>query len=164
MHTLRLSYKQIHGCINEKNVIIGYNGYKKIEEMYAMIKKSSSDIFASYADLLIDCDELYILGHSLGESDEKMFKPFFEWQVSKDAQRKKIVISYYQQSGKDALEQRIKRLTGSTLGTILLSKYNDVQFINTKVEDEKKSFLKKYIRPVVTIIAISLIGKGRISF
>ena len=129
--SLNMSIKYVHGKLSNR-IVLGYNGYASIPVEASVIRKTANHMFTSYDEYLHGCDELIIFGHSLGESDEAVFKPFFEAQISKTAKRKRIVIYGYKLEGIEQLKQRIEKMSNGKIS--LLETKNDVKFIDIAPE------------------------------
>ena len=152
---LNMSIKHVHGNLSHR-IVLGYNGYASIPVEASVIRKKANHMFTSYDEYLKGCDELIIFGHSLGESDEAVFKPFFEGQVSEQAKRKRIVIYGYKSEGIEQLKNRIEQITGGCLA--LLEAKNDVKFIN--IAPDSSTETKSIVSPetIVQFLAKAAVG------
>lgn len=115
----------VHGTVNT-DIILGVEDTADIPMEYNFIKKTYSKSYRNYTNKLLACDELVIFGHSLGETDESEFRPFFQQQISDNAIRKNIIIWH---KGEDGLRELIHRLDALTDNqTYKLRRRNDIEF------------------------------------
>ena len=113
----KMQFKNVHGTLSYGNVILGYNGAEKLKDDHNFfIEKSSNKNYAEYNEILLGCDQVIIIGHSLGKSDEIMFKSLFSATSTKKQPR--ILIFYYKKAGYDSLKRRIVEMTGGALNAM----------------------------------------------
>ncbi len=127
----------VHGTVNT-DIILGVEDTADIPVEYNFIKKTYSKSYRNYTNKLLACDELVIFGHSLGETDESEFRPFFQQQISDDAISKKIIIWHKGEDGRRELIHRLDALTDNQ--TYRLRRRNHVEFRD--VDTYESPFLK----------------------
>lgn len=110
----KMQFKDVHGTLSFGNIILGYNGVKELKDDHDFfVEKSSNKNYAEYNEILLGSDQVIIIGHSLGESDEVMFKTLFATKRTNDLPR--VLIFYYKKEGYDALVNRIEGMTGENI-------------------------------------------------
>ena len=113
----KMQFKNVHGTLSYGNIILGYNGVEKLNDDHNFfIEKSANKNYAEYNEILLGCDQVIIIGHSLGKSDEIMFKSLFSATSTKKQPR--ILIFYYKKAGYDSLKRRIVEMTGGALNAM----------------------------------------------
>lgn len=138
MGTMPYFSKHIHGDIRKNNIILGVEDNDSIPSEYNFIKKSYDKSYRAYKILLLTCDELIVFGHSMGETDDSFFRPFFRRQLSGKASPKKISIYFKGDDGYLDLLDRLDNLTDFQLNTF--REYNILDFID--IDNYKETFKK----------------------
>lgn len=111
---LPVELHNVHGSVNN-DIILGVEDEANISKEYNFIKKSYSPQYKNLVNKLLGSDEVVIFGHSLGETDEAVFKPFFQQQITHNAARKNIIIYYKGESKYPQMIARLDALTGNML-------------------------------------------------
>lgn len=122
---LPVELHNVHGSVNN-DIILGVEDEANISKEYNFIKKSYSPQYKNLVNKLLGSDEVVIFGHSLGETDEAVFKPFFQQQITHNVARKNIIIYYKGESKYPQMIARLDALTGNRLP--LLRQLNTVEF------------------------------------
>ena len=136
----------VHGCILDRNIILGTKD-EKIIHNYDFIQKSFDSQYNPPAMVydLMDADDITIFGHSLGINDSQYFKAFFERQSSSTNPQKKN-ITIFTKDAKSEIE--IKRSLQEMTNWNLTSLYglNNLQIIKTDECANNPALLRKYIK------------------
>lgn len=114
---LTIKELKIHGSCN-KDIILGVEDEAVIPKHFIFLKKSTSSIYLSdidYNKILLEANNIYFFGYSLGETDHSYFKDFFS-KISSGFDRKHIVFYYYQEEGKYNIDYELDTLTLHQLG------------------------------------------------
>ena len=101
----------VHGNAKEGNIIFGVDDRADIDKNDSFLYKSTSSIFdgRQCVEALMGFDELYIFGHSLGESDH-MYLAFLN-DLSQRKKNKKINIYYYGEESKYNIYKELQKIT-----------------------------------------------------
>lgn len=136
MGTMPYSSKHIHGNIRKNNIILGVEDNDNIPPEYNFIKKFYDKSFIAYNNLLLTCDELIVFGHSMGETDDSFFRPFFHRQLSGKASPKKVSIYFKGDEGYKNILDRLDDLTDFQLNTF--RDYNLLELID--IDNYRETF------------------------
>lgn len=120
--------KHIHGDIRKNNIILGVEDSAVIPLGYHFIKKSYDRSYRAYKNLLLTCDELIVFGHSMGETDDSFFRPFFRRQLTGKASPKRVSIYFKGDDGYIDLLDRLDSLTEFQLN--MFREYNTLDLID----------------------------------
>ncbi|MEK6787687.1 MAG: AbiH family protein [Pseudomonadota bacterium] len=103
----------IHGNVDKRKIIFGVNDGAKISEEHNFLYKSC-DI--NYGGSILDswlglAENIYFIGHSLGETDSFYFEDFFGKQILYDNKKTNISISFFEQSGFEQIDRSLRKIT-----------------------------------------------------
>ncbi len=124
---------KVHGSLEDNEIIFGVEDNAQIKPEHVFLRKAYNQIFkAINVDAnLENLKEIYIIGHSLGQTDfmylETLFRRFSEPQYF--GAGKKITIYYYGEDGYDQLFMRLDALTNNNLS--VFKRNNDFKTIDT---------------------------------
>lgn len=129
-------YWAVHGSVMNNHIVLGVEDSADIPSSCNFIKKSYDSEYTSFKTKIMRCDELIVFGHSLGETDDTVFRPFFQKQLQSDAEPKKVVIYYKGDNGYRDLLHRVDELTGYHI-----SRFREKNRLRFKdVDDDRVSF------------------------
>lgn len=129
-------YWAVHGCVKNNHIVLGVEDGAEIPSSCNFIKKSYDSEYTSFKTKIMRCDELIVFGHSLGETDDTVFRLFFQKQLKSDAESKKVVIYYKGDNGYRDLLHRVDELTDYHI-----SKFREKnRLIFKDVDDDRVSF------------------------
>lgn len=108
---LKSNIINVHGNAKKGNIIFGVGDKSRIDKNDSFLYKSTNSIFdgRECIEALNKFDELYVFGHSLGESDH-MYLGFFN-ELSKRKYDKKINIFYHGEESKYSIFKELQTLT-----------------------------------------------------
>jgi Bacteriophage abortive infection AbiH len=103
----------VHGEAKKGNIIFGVDDSAAIQDSDSFLYKSTSEHYngREIVKFLQDSDEIYIFGHSLGESDHMYFKQFLARCWTGGLINKKIVFYPYGEQGHIDLHKQLHILT-----------------------------------------------------
>ena len=129
-------YWAVHGSAKNNHIVLGVEDSADIPSSCNFIKKTYDSEHLSFKAKILKCDELIVSGHSLGESDDSVFRPFFQKQLRSDAEPKKVTIYYKGENGYEDLLNRVDDLTDYHI-----SKFREKNRLHFKdVDDNRVSF------------------------
>lgn len=113
---------QIHGSLDEANIILGAGDQRNLDDKYFGFYKSANPYYESnnLVEDLNTADEVYIFGHSLGLNDHDYFSDFFK-MASKAVHRPyspgkiKLRIFTYDDNSEMAIKKQLMKLTDKHL-------------------------------------------------
>lgn len=124
-------YYHVHGCLDEKSCILGFeDSVEGIEDYSYMIKSFNSKFVSRHLrQTLLDAKEVIIFGHSLGSTDYQYFLQFFKRKSvpdlpSNNSVRLSIITS--NESSKLNIMRQLKIMNDNR--TNFLIDQNDVKF------------------------------------
>jgi hypothetical protein len=124
---------KVHGSIEERQIIFGVEDGASIKDEHVFLRKAFNLDFKgiSIKRPLDTLTNLFVFGHSLGETDYMYFKKFFlersnEYNIDI---RKRINLYYYGDIGYTQLFTRLDVLTAHQLTTFRQN--NEINLINT---------------------------------
>jgi hypothetical protein len=124
---------KIHGSVEDGEIIFGVEDHAKIIPEHVFLKKAYNQNFKAInvIDNLENLKELYIIGHSLGETDHMYFDKFFSTYsyAHYNGKGKKITLYHYGEDGYNELFMQLDNLTGHHLS--LFKRNNDFKTIDT---------------------------------
>jgi len=124
---------KVHGSLDEQNIIFGIEDDARIKTQHVFLRKAFNSKFkAINVNLnLINVKELYIFGHSLGETDHMYFNKFFsEFSMEFNFENGKMITLYhYGQEGYKQLFMQLDKLTNNRL--TIFKQNNDFNTIDT---------------------------------
>jgi len=124
---------KVHGSLDEQNIIFGIEDDAIIKPQHVFLRKAFNSKFkAINVNLnLINVKELYIFGHSLGETDHMYFNKFFsEFSMEFNFENGKMITLYhYGQEGYKQLFMQLDKLTNNRL--TIFKQNNDFNTIDT---------------------------------
>jgi Bacteriophage abortive infection AbiH len=115
----------VHGEAKKGNIIFGVDDSANIGGD-AFLYKSTSKHFngKEIVNLLQSSDEIYIFGHSLGESDHMYFRNFFQQCWTGQISNRKIIFYPYDEQGHIDLHKQLQILTQRNVSN--LKNLNDI--------------------------------------
>lgn len=124
---------KIHGSVEDGEIIFGIEDGATIKPQHVFLRKAYNQGFKAInvIDNLKNLKELYIIGHSLGETDHMYFKDFFAKQSYEHyyGKGKKITLYHYGHDGYNQLFMQLDDLTDNHLS--LFKRNNDFKTIDT---------------------------------
>lgn len=141
-------YWAVHGSIKNNHIILGVEDSADIPSSCNFIKKSYDSEYMSFKTKIMRCDELIVFGHSLGETDDSVFRPFFQKQLQGNAEPKKVVIYYKGESGYRDLLHRVDELTDYHINKFREKnslRFKDVDDDNVSFSDVIKNISNAYV-------------------
>lgn len=125
---------KIHGSAKEGKIIFGVEDNAKIQPHHIFLKKSYPQHFkaTSLNNHLTSANQIYIFGHSLGETDHTYFKQFFATASEEGIikQNRTIKLFFYDQTAYRDLHIQLDSLTNN--GLMGLKQENSFQSIEVK--------------------------------
>ena len=139
----------VHGNINDKSIIIGFQDKVEIDKSFSFMIKSFSPFFRSHnvRNKLMEADEIIFFGHSLGETDYHYFGDFFETQSNpeKNKKSKKIRIFTWDEASRIDILFQLREMNDRR--TDMLYDLNDMEIYRTK---DDKSKIDNYLSQLST--------------
>ena len=124
---------KVHGSIDEKQIIFGVEDFARIEPEHVFLRKAfSRDFKGVNMNLLLEnLTELFIFGHSLGETDHMYFSRFFQNYSAEHHhdKGKTIHFFYYGNQGYKQLFMQLDTLTNN--GLTIFKQNNDFRTIDS---------------------------------
>jgi len=130
--------KNIHGNVNESNIILGVEDEAKIDNKYCYVIKSMNQYFKSsnVRGTLDDADIVLFFGHSLGETDYLYFKEFFSLQSGVNNQKpNRKYVRLFTKDEKSRIEIMLRLREMNNKQTSLLYDLNDFRVYKTTEDD-----------------------------
>ena len=128
---------KVHGSIDEQEIIFGVEDSARIKPQHVFLRKAYNPHFKAINinNNLETLNQLYIFGHSIGETDHMYFKSFFRTfsQPHYYDRGKTIVLFHFGQVGYNQLLMQIDELTSNNLS--IFKQNNDFK---TKDTSKKK--------------------------
>lgn len=125
---------KIHGSV-DTDIVFGVEDHADILSEHTFLKKSSNIIFKgiNIYRQLPSLSNLFIFGHSLGETDHTYFRSFFNSFASEGYEDgdKQITLYHYDETGKNQLFQQLNVLTNNKV--TLLRQNSQFDLIDTSV-------------------------------
>lgn len=146
------SIKYVHGNINDKNVILGTKD-NPFEAKYDFLQKTFDTKYNPPAMVydLMNADDVFIFGHSLGMNDSQYFQAFFERQSTiQNPQSKNITIFTKNEKSEFAIKRALQEMTNYKLSSLF--GLNKLLIIKT---DELYADHNKFTDVLVDIFSIS---------
>ncbi len=109
---------KVHGSIEDKQIIFGVEDNADIKADHIFIKKAfKNNKPVNLYDKIQNVNDIYIFGHSLGETDHTYFNRFFDdiCSINGGVNDKKIFLYYYGEDGYENLHRQLDRLTNYRL-------------------------------------------------
>ena len=142
----------VHGNVNDKNVILGTKD-SPFEAKYDFLQKTFDTKYNPPAMVydLMNADDIFIFGHSLGMNDSQYFQAFFEQQSStQNPQSKNITIFTKDEKSEFAIKRALQEMTNYKLSSLF--GLNKLQIIKT---DELYADHNKFEDVLADIFSIS---------
>ncbi len=115
-------FNHVHGSINSKDIILGAGDSKEINDDYFPFYKSASKNYKSsnLVEDLLNADNVYIFGHSLGENDHDYFSEFFKMATKSRKKtfvydKIKLRIFTYDENSELDIKKQLMKLTDKHL-------------------------------------------------
>lgn len=146
------SIKYVHGNVNDKNVILGTKD-SPFEVKYDFLQKTFDAKYNPPAMVydLMNADDIFIFGHSLGMNDSQYFQAFFDRQSStQNPQSKNITIFTKDEKSEFAIKRALQEMTNYKLSSLF--GLNKLQIIKT---DELYADHNKFEDVLADIFSIS---------
>jgi hypothetical protein len=109
----------VHGKLNEE-IILGIEDGALIDqkEDFVFLKKGMNDSYSNnkWHQSYLEAKEITIFGHSLGESDQDVFKPMFE-NLLQTRSMSKVINIYFHPKDVGYISKRINRLLDGAITT-----------------------------------------------
>lgn len=123
---------KIHGSLDEGDIVFGIEDAARIREEFVFLFKAYSKQFKgiSFDEQLTRAEELYVFGHSLGQTDHMYFDNFFtvSSMIHNIDSGKKIYLYYYGDDGYHQLHKQLYKLTNKKLSGF--KQVNDLEQID----------------------------------
>ncbi len=108
-----IDYVHPHGSLNE-NIVLGVEdtAFSSSRKDFVYLKKGM-DIHYNHVDwhnAYMKAEKIVIFGHSLGESDSVLFKPFFDYLMS-DKLNPKTISIHFLEKDEDYINERLEYYT-----------------------------------------------------
>ena len=124
---------KVHGSVQDGQIIFGVEDQADIKPKHVFLRKAYHQNFKAInvIDNLENLQELYILGHSLGETDHMYFNNFFMTYSFAHyfGKGKKITLYYYGEEGYNQLFMQLDELTRKSLS--LFKRNNEFKTVDT---------------------------------
>lgn len=124
---------KVHGSVQDGEIIFGVEDQADIKPKHVFLRKAYNQNFkaTNVIDNLENLKELYIIGHSLGETDHMYLNNFFTTYSYPHyyGKGKKITLYHYGEEGYNQLFMQLDKLTGQNLS--LFKRNNDFKTIDT---------------------------------
>ena len=124
---------KVHGSVQDGEIIFGVEDQADIKPKHVFLRKAYNQNFKAInvIDNLENLQELYILGHSLGETDHMYFNNFFMTYSFAHyfGKGKKITLYYYGEEGYNQLFMQLDELTRKSLS--LFKRNNEFKTVDT---------------------------------
>lgn len=149
--SIETTIKYVHGNVNDKNVILGTKD-SPFEAKYDFLQKTFDTKYNPPAMVydLMNADDIYIFGHSLGMNDSQYFQAFFERQSStQNPHSKNITIFTKDKKSELAIKRALQEMTSYKLSSLF--GLNKLQIIKT---DELYADHNKFEDVLVNIFTI----------
>ena len=150
--SIEISIKYVHGNVKDKNVILGTKD-SPFEAKYDFLQKTFDTKYNPPAMVydLLNADDIFIFGHSLGMNDSQYFQAFFEQQSStQNPQSKNITIFTKDEKSEFAIKRALQEMTNYKLSSLF--GLNKLQIIKT---DELYADHDKFVDVLTDIYSIS---------
>lgn len=150
--SIETTIKYVHGNVNDKNVILGTKD-SPFEAKYDFLQKTFDTKYNPPAMVydLMNADDIYIFGHSLGMNDSQYFQAFFERQSStQNPHSKNITIFTKDKKSELAIKRALQEMTSYKLSSLF--GLNKLQIIKT---DELYADHNKFVDVLADIFSIS---------
>jgi hypothetical protein len=150
--SIETSIKYVHGNVKDMNVILGTKD-SPFEAKYDFLQKTFDTKYNPPAMVydLMNADDIFIFGHSLGMNDSQYFQAFFEQQSStQNPQSKNITIFTKDEKSEFAIKRALQEMTNYKLSSLF--GLNKLQIIKT---DELYADHNKFEDVLADIFSIS---------
>jgi hypothetical protein len=150
--SIETSIKYVHGNVNDMNVILGTKD-SPFEAKYDFLQKTFDTKYNPPAMVydLLNADDIFIFGHSLGMNDSQYFQAFFEQQSStQNPQSKNITIFTKDEKSEFAIKRALQEMTNYKLSSLF--GLNKLQIIKT---EELYADHDKFVDVLAGIFSIS---------
>ena len=150
--SIETTIKYVHGNVNDKNVILGTKD-SPFEAKYDFLQKTFDTKYNPPAMVydLLNADDIFIFGHSLGMNDSQYFQAFFEQQSStQNPQSKNITIFTKDEKSEFAIKRALQEMTNYKLSSLF--GLNKLQIIKT---EELYADHDKFVDVLTDIYSIS---------
>lgn len=150
--SIETTIKYVHGNVNDKNVILGTKD-SPFEAKYDFLQKTFDTKYNPPAMVydLLNADDIFIFGHSLGMNDSQYFQAFFEQQSStQNPQSKNITIFTKDEKSEFAIKRALQEMTNYKLSSLF--GLNKLQIIKT---EELYADHNKFVDVLAGIFSIS---------
>ena len=141
-----LSIHYMHGCCEQRRIIIGTRDDITITSDYDFLQKVMDPYFnpPSLVTTLQDADEVIIFGHSLGENDRQYFAPFFKRQADvSQPTRKEIIFFTRDYKAQAEIKRALQKMTNGNLSA--LYSINQPRIIKTANIDEDQTLFRDFL-------------------
>ena len=150
--SIETTIKYVHGNVNDKNVILGTKD-SPFEAKYDFLQKTFDTKYNPPAMVydLLNADDIFIFGHSLGMNDSQYFQAFFEQQSStQNPQCKNIIIFTKDEKSELAIKRALQEMTNYKLSSLF--GLNKLRIIKT---EELYADHNKFVDVLAGIFSIS---------
>lgn len=134
-----INIEHVHGSVNEKSIILGFEDEAMVHNSNLYMIKSFSPHYSSHSIQydLDDAKEIIFFGHSLGSTDYHYFEHFFQKQsqITKREDAKKITIFTYDNISKINILTQLRAMNNKR--TDLFFNLNQFQLLCTNEERDK---------------------------
>ena len=143
-----ISYSHVHGSLSNNDIIIGSGDSQVLNDNYFFIHKSAQPQYKScnLVQDLLNADEVYIFGHSLGSNDHDYFSEFFQSAINERRDfmalgKIKIRFFTYDSTSEMEIKKQLMTLTDRHLAGLYA--HCDLKFYKTKNGENNLYSLKE---------------------
>lgn len=139
--------KHIHGCIKDKNIILGVEDNSSIDEKYCFVEKSmNKNYISNNVRETLDANTILFFGHSFGETDYMYFKDFFSLQSgvnNENIKRKYIRLFTFNDKSEDEIMRLLRNMNNKRISYLRDS--NNFRVYRTSEDDIDISEVIEYL-------------------
>lgn len=131
---------KIHGSSKDDNIIFGVHDKAELKPGDSFLKKSVNRNYnpINFSKKILECKNLLIFGHSLGDTDEMYFSQFFIDACEKQSKKNRnIFIFYYKDLGYDNLFEQIDKLTERNISNLKMNNNVETFDVSKNIDFEK---------------------------
>lgn len=149
----QIEIEYVHGKVNDKSIILGFEDSAEVKDDYLFMIKSFSRHFRSHNiqyDMIL-ADEVIFFGHSLGSTDYHYFEHFFRNQSNEQIKKEDSkIITIFTYDNKSRLEILTQLRSMNEKKTNLLFSLNQLNIFCTKDGEGDKERIEEYCKNLKT--------------